>query len=117
VPRGEWQELGLRVEGDRFAISLDGEELFNATDRTFAGAGRVRLWTKAGSLTTSQASADHHGAQAWVAAAPRSAFHAQGKSRSSSCASVRPEIMRSSTSVSHTMLPQKRSLWRDEQTW
>jgi hypothetical protein len=51
VPRGKWQELGLKVEGDRFAVSLDGKELFRATDRTFAGAGRVGLWTKADSVT------------------------------------------------------------------
>ena len=51
VPRGKWQELGLKVEGDRFAVALDGKELFRATDRTFAGAGRVGLWTKADSVT------------------------------------------------------------------
>jgi hypothetical protein len=51
VPTGEWQELGLRAEGDRLTVSLDGEELFGATDRTFAKAGRVGLWTKADSLT------------------------------------------------------------------
>jgi len=51
VPKGTWQELGLTVEGDRFAVSLDGKELFRATDRTFAGAGRVGLWTKADSVT------------------------------------------------------------------
>jgi hypothetical protein len=51
VPAGEWQELGLRAEGDRLTVSLDGEELFGATDRTFAEAGRVGLWTKADSLT------------------------------------------------------------------
>ena len=51
VPNGRWQELGLRVEGDRLTVSLDGEELFGATDRTFAKAGRVGLWTKADSLT------------------------------------------------------------------
>jgi hypothetical protein len=51
VPRGEWQQLGLRAEGDRLTVSLDGKELFSATDRTFAGAGRVGLWTKADSLT------------------------------------------------------------------
>jgi len=48
---GEWRELGLKLEGDRLTVSLDGEELFGATDRTFAGAGRVGLWTKADSLT------------------------------------------------------------------
>ena len=51
VPTGEWQELGLRAEGDRLTVSLDGRELFAATDRTFTEAGRVGLWTKADSLT------------------------------------------------------------------
>jgi hypothetical protein len=51
VPRDRWQTLGLRVEGDRFAVALDGRELFTATDRTFADTGRIGLWTKADSLT------------------------------------------------------------------
>jgi hypothetical protein len=51
MPRDRWQALGLRVEGDRLAVSLDGRELFTATDRTFAEPGRVGLWTKADSLT------------------------------------------------------------------
>ena len=51
VPRDRWQTLGLRVEGERFEVSLDGRTLFSATDRTFAEAGRVGLWTKADSLT------------------------------------------------------------------
>ena len=51
VPRDRWQTLGLRVEGDRFEVSLDGRVLFAAADRTFADAGRVGLWTKADSLT------------------------------------------------------------------
>ncbi len=51
VPKDQWQELGLRVEGDRLMVSLDGKDLFSATDRTFAEAGRVGLWTKADSLT------------------------------------------------------------------
>ena len=51
VPRDRWQTLGLRVEGDRLEVSLDGRTLFSATDRTFPGAGRVGLWTKADSLT------------------------------------------------------------------
>src|SRR3954447_8478314 len=49
-----------------------------------------------------QASSDHRGVQAASAvAASRSAFQAQGSSRSSSRALVRPETTRSSTSVSH----------------
>jgi hypothetical protein len=51
VPRDRWQALGLRVQGDRFVVSLDGRELFTATDRTVRDAGRVGLWTKADSLT------------------------------------------------------------------
>jgi hypothetical protein len=51
VPRDRWQTLGLRAEGDRFEVSLDGRVLFSATDRSFAGAGGVGLWTKADSLT------------------------------------------------------------------
>jgi hypothetical protein len=51
VPRERWQTLGLRVAGERFEVSLDGRTLFSATDRTFAEAGRVGMWTKADSLT------------------------------------------------------------------
>jgi hypothetical protein len=51
VPTGAWRELGLKAEGERLTVSLDGRELFAATDRTFREAGRVRLWTKADSLT------------------------------------------------------------------
>jgi hypothetical protein len=51
VPAGKWQELGLKAEGERLTVSLDGEELFGATDRTFAEAGKVGLWTKADSIT------------------------------------------------------------------
>jgi hypothetical protein len=50
VPRDRWQALGLRTEGDRLAVSLDGRELFTATDRTFREPGRVGLWTKADSV-------------------------------------------------------------------
>jgi hypothetical protein len=51
VPAGKWQELGLKAEGERLTVSLDGKELFGAADRTFAKAGKVGLWTKADSLT------------------------------------------------------------------
>src|SRR5690242_20587824 len=49
---------------------------------------------------SSQATSDQHGAQAWTAAASRSAFQVQGNSRASSFALVWPETMRSSTSGS-----------------
>ena len=51
VQQGKWQTLGLRAEGDRFEVSLNGDVLFSATDGTFRQAGRVGLWTKADSLT------------------------------------------------------------------
>jgi hypothetical protein len=51
VTSGEWHTLGLRAEGDRFTVSFDGKPLFAAADRTFAGAGRIALWTKADSIT------------------------------------------------------------------
>ncbi len=51
VPRNQWQTLGLRVLGDRFEVLLEGRVLFSATDRIFAEAGQVGLWTKADSLT------------------------------------------------------------------
>ena len=51
VTANEWHQLGLRAEGQRFTITFDGKQLFSATDRTFAGAGKVALWTKADSVT------------------------------------------------------------------
>ena len=47
----EWHQLGLRAEDDRFTVTFDGRVLFTATDRTFDGAGRVALWTKADSIS------------------------------------------------------------------
>ena len=51
VTPNEWHQLGLRAEGERFTITFDGKQLFTATDRTFTGAGKVALWTKADSVT------------------------------------------------------------------
>src|SRR5258708_397052 len=51
VTANEWHQLGLRAEGEQFTIMFDGKQLFAATDRTFAGAGKVALWTKADSVT------------------------------------------------------------------
>jgi hypothetical protein len=51
VPAGAWHTLGLKAENDRFTISFDGKTLYGATDKTFADAGRVALWTKADSVT------------------------------------------------------------------
>jgi hypothetical protein len=46
-----WHTLALKAQGDRFNISYDGKTLFTAEDNTFAGPGKVALWTKADSVT------------------------------------------------------------------
>ena len=46
-----WHELGLRADGDAFAISFNGKTLFTAEDSTFANSGKCALWTKADSVT------------------------------------------------------------------
>lgn len=51
VRSGTWQELRVEVEGDLFRVSLDGSHLFDVRDATFAGPGKVGLWTKADSVT------------------------------------------------------------------
>jgi len=51
VATNEWHTLELRAEGDQFTVSFDGKQLYTAEDDTFAGAGRVGLWTKADSVT------------------------------------------------------------------
>jgi hypothetical protein len=51
VASGQWHTLGLRAEGDKFTVSFDGKAMFTAEDKTFAGAGKVALWTKADSIT------------------------------------------------------------------
>jgi hypothetical protein len=51
VSAKEWHTLGIRAEGERFTVSFDGKVLFTATDKTFADAGKVALWTKADSVT------------------------------------------------------------------
>ena len=46
-----WHTLALKAAGDRFSISYNGKTLFTAEDNTFAGPGKVALWTKADSVT------------------------------------------------------------------
>lgn len=47
----QWHTLRVAAVGPVFQASLDGAELFEVEDRTFPGAGRVGLWTKADSVT------------------------------------------------------------------
>ncbi len=51
VPSGVWHTLTLRAQGDRLSVSFDGKPLLTHSDRTFAGPGKVALWTKADSVT------------------------------------------------------------------
>ncbi len=51
VPSGVWHTLTLRAEGDRLSVSFNGKQLLTHSDRTFAGPGKVALWTKADSVT------------------------------------------------------------------
>ena len=51
VTPGQWHTLALRADGDRFTVTYDGKALFTATDKTFAGAGKIALWTKSDSIT------------------------------------------------------------------
>jgi hypothetical protein len=51
VSSGEWHSLGLKAQGERFTIEFDGKTLFTALDKTFAGAGKIALWTKSDSVT------------------------------------------------------------------
>ena len=51
VSPNEWHTLGLKAEGERFAVTFDGKQLFTVTDRAIADAGKVALWTKADSVT------------------------------------------------------------------
>lgn len=51
VRSGAWHELRVEVGGDLFRVSLDGAHLFDVQDATFAGSGKVGLWTKADSVT------------------------------------------------------------------
>jgi hypothetical protein len=54
VAPNEWHTLGVRAQGDRFAISFDGKQLFGVNDATFRAAGKIALWTQADSVTRFQ---------------------------------------------------------------
>jgi hypothetical protein len=51
VTGDEWHSLGLKAQGERFTIEFDGKTLFTTSDKTFAGAGKIALWTKSDSVT------------------------------------------------------------------
>jgi hypothetical protein len=51
VTSNEWHSLGVKAKGERFTIEFDRETLFSTSDTTFAGAGKIGLWTKSDSVT------------------------------------------------------------------
>src|SRR3546814_530469 len=51
VPDQGWGELRVTARGPLFEVYLGGRKLFEVEDRTFTGAGRVGVWTKADSVT------------------------------------------------------------------
>ena len=51
VPSGAWSTLRVAASGSLFAVSLNGQALFEVEDATFTGPGRVGVWTKADSVT------------------------------------------------------------------
>ena len=46
-----WHTLALKAQDDRFTIGFDGKTLFTTSDKTFAGSGKIALWTKSDSVT------------------------------------------------------------------
>lgn len=51
VPAGEWHAVKVEQHGDRIACYLDGRKYLEAQDATFAGPGKVGLWTKSDAQT------------------------------------------------------------------
>jgi hypothetical protein len=51
VATNTWHTLALKADGDRFAVSYDGKQLYTVRDATFTDAGKIALWTKADSVT------------------------------------------------------------------
>ena len=52
VSSGQWHRLTLKAERDQFTAAFDDKPVLAVTDRTFSGAGKVALWTKADSVTS-----------------------------------------------------------------
>jgi hypothetical protein len=51
IARDRWYMLGLIVNEDHFAVSLDGKLLFTAFDRSRGKDGHVALWTQEDNVT------------------------------------------------------------------
>jgi hypothetical protein len=51
VAPGVWHTLRVDFLGNKFTVTLDGKKVIEATDDSFADAGKVGVWTKADSVT------------------------------------------------------------------
>lgn len=51
VPSGQWSTLRVTATGSTFSVYFNGSKLYDVVDSTFAGPGRVGVWTKADSVT------------------------------------------------------------------
>jgi len=51
VTPGVWHTLRVDFEGNKFTVTFDGSKVIEATDESFANAGKVGVWTKADSVT------------------------------------------------------------------
>jgi hypothetical protein len=48
---GKWHTLRVIAAGDRFEVALDGESMFNVTDKSLPQAGALGVWSQADSVT------------------------------------------------------------------
>ena len=51
VTSGVWHTLRVDFAGNKFTVIFDGNKVIEATDESFANAGKVGVWTKADSVT------------------------------------------------------------------
>ena len=51
VKSGLWHTLRVDFAGDKFTVTFDGKKVIEASDGSFADAGKVGVWTKADSVT------------------------------------------------------------------
>ena len=51
VAPGVWHTLRVDFHGNQFIVTFDGQKVIEASDDSFADAGKVGVWTKADSVT------------------------------------------------------------------
>lgn len=51
IALGQWHSLRVIAVNDKYEVSLDGKELFTATDRSLVTSGALGVWSQADSLT------------------------------------------------------------------